>query len=184
MTDSDLHTRRLRLRPLGPADGDTMHRSYGDHETLRNWPRTYTRSEVASLLIRKERHHRQHGYGVWAMILRTTGEHIGNCGLLARRIGGWPVPELTYVVHRDHWGHGYATEAAMACRDHAFTRLGATRVIARIMYENTASRRLAARLGMRPAGWTTLIAGIPHIVYEMTVNDAPESRPRLPAGRR
>lgn len=163
-----LETPRLRLRELTAADAGTMLRSHGDADTLRGWPRTYGPLDVAGMLRRSAVHYRRHGFGVWGVIHAKTGEHIGNCGLLARRIGGWPVPELAYLVHRDHWRRGYATEAAAACRDYAFDRLGATRVIARIMYDNAASRRVAEKLGLRPAGWCTWAAGIPHIVYEQT----------------
>jgi RimJ/RimL family protein N-acetyltransferase len=49
---------------------------------------------------------------------------------------------------REHWGRGYATEAASAMRDHALGELGLRRVIALIQHGNAASKRVAARLGM------------------------------------
>ena len=155
MTGIILETDRLQLRRLTGLDTEALYRILGDYDTVRGWPRAYTLPRVVVSLRRFVEHQARHGYSIWAVVRRDTGEQIGHCGLVSRKIGGWPVPELAYAIHRDHWGHGYATEAAAACRDYAFDRLRATRLIARIMYENHASRRVAERIGMRPAGGTS-----------------------------
>ena len=61
----------------------------------------------------------------------------------------WRTYELRFVFHPDHWGHGYATEAAAALLDHCFRGLQAHRVVARCDPRNRASSRLLTRLGFR-----------------------------------
>lgn len=56
--------------------------------------------------------------------------------------------EVGYQVRRDFWNQGYATEAARACMEYAFTKLGARRVISMIRPPNVASRRVAEKNGL------------------------------------
>jgi RimJ/RimL family protein N-acetyltransferase len=56
--------------------------------------------------------------------------------------------EIGYLLGRPHWGRGYATEAALASRDHALDTLGWRRLISLIDHDNERSARVATRLGM------------------------------------
>ena len=62
------------------------------------------------------------------------------------------VPEIGYLLRKDCWHRGYATEAAAACRDYAFETLGFDRVWSIIRENNLPSQRVARRLGMVPCG--------------------------------
>jgi RimJ/RimL family protein N-acetyltransferase len=73
---------------------------------------------------------------------------LGRCGIAVREIEGRIEREVGYLFAREHWGRGYATEAASAMRDRALGELGLRRVIALIRCENEASKRVAAKLGM------------------------------------
>ena len=78
------------------------------------------------------------------------------------------MPEIGYVFRRDRWHHGYATEAALACRDYAFETLGFNEVFSIIRDVNQASRRVALRLGMEPRALMMKHChgvDMPHIVY-------------------
>jgi RimJ/RimL family protein N-acetyltransferase len=93
---------------------------------------------------------------------RETGELVGDCGLIHRRRGVDEV-ELGWIVRRSHWGRGIATEAALAWRDHAFDVLALERIVSMIGEVNSASRRVAEKLGMtveREAMW----GGLPHLM--------------------
>jgi RimJ/RimL family protein N-acetyltransferase len=72
--------------------------------------------------------------------------------------------EIGYHVRRDLWGRGYASEAARACREHGFSRLGAERLVSLIRPENLPSRRVAEKTGLslwKEVTWREL----PHCVY-------------------
>jgi [ribosomal protein S5]-alanine N-acetyltransferase len=99
-----------------------------------------------------------YGLGLWALTLRGSDEAIGDCGLdVIRALEGFDGTEgaegreqiqIGWHVRRDLWGQGPATEAALACRDYAFNRLGLPTLSVLIQPENTASRRVAEKIGM------------------------------------
>jgi ribosomal-protein-alanine N-acetyltransferase len=73
---------------------------------------------------------------------------VGRCGVAVLEIDGVHEREIGFVLGREHWGRGYATEAAAAMRDHAFGALGLTRLASPIHPDNEASKRVAAKIGM------------------------------------
>ena len=108
--------------------------------------------------------------GLWAVILEETGEFIGQCGLTIQDCFGEKVIEVGYLFERAHWHHGYALEAAMACRDYAFREYNAGEVFSIIRDTNAPSVRVALRNGMQPRGsFVKHYRGIdmPHIVYSI-----------------
>ena len=81
---------------------------------------------------------------------------------------GREVLEIGYLFNRAYWGRGYATEAARACKQYAFARLGAAEICSIIREGNTASQRVALRNGMTRADrWTKRYRGVdmPHDRY-------------------
>lgn len=85
------------------------------------------------------------GYGQWVLEERATGAFVGRAGLWQPE--GWPGLEVGWALDRGSWGLGYATEAGRAAIDYAFNVLQADEVISLIRPENTASIKVAERLG-------------------------------------
>lgn len=102
------------------------------------------------------------GFGMWAVELKDSGEFIGRVGL--HQPEGWPDLELGWMLMPEQRHHGYATEAARAALEFAFTTLQATRAVSLIRSENTASERIARRLGGRQ-GTTIDFLGAATLVY-------------------
>jgi [ribosomal protein S5]-alanine N-acetyltransferase len=88
-------------------------------------------------------------FSLWATVERRTSRLIGRCGLLAWDLGGTKEVEVGYLIARQCWGRGYATEAACAIRDYGFERLGFDRLISLIQPGNVASQCVAIKNGMR-----------------------------------
>ena len=88
------------------------------------------------------------GHCFWAVLLRDTREFIGQCGILYQNMRHRPEHEIGYMFQRPFWGHGYATEAAAACRDWAFTHFRYEYVVSYIDPRNTRSLAVAKRIGM------------------------------------
>ncbi len=86
-------------------------------------------------------------YDQWPVIEKQTGALIGYCGLLDKEVEGKPEIELVYAFVPAAWGKGYATEMALALREHATREMGLRRLIALIEPENQASARVAERVG-------------------------------------
>jgi RimJ/RimL family protein N-acetyltransferase len=159
-----LETSRLILREFCPKDVDALARILSDPETMRFYPAKYDRKGVEGWIARNQQRYAEDGHGLWAMVLKTDGQLIGDCGLTLQNVEGAEEIEIGYHVRRDLWRQGLATEAARACRDYGFARLPAERLISLIRPENLASRRVAEKNGM--SVWREVVrAGIPHLVY-------------------
>ena len=89
----------------------------------------------------QQQRYRQDGFGLWAVVLRSTGEMVGQAGLTWQDCEGQPVLEVGYLLKKRFWHQGYASEAARACRDYAFRVLGAEKVSSIIKTDNLASIR-------------------------------------------
>jgi [ribosomal protein S5]-alanine N-acetyltransferase len=159
-----IETNRLFLREFVPEDVDALAAVISDAETMRFYPEPRNRAGVESWIERNRRRYREDGHGLWAMVLKSTGELIGDCGLARQSVDGVDEIEIGYHVRRDMWGQGLAPEAAAACRDHGFERLQADRLIALIRPENLPSRRVAEKIGL--ALWKEVVwRELPHCVY-------------------
>jgi len=161
-----LETPRLRLREFVPEDASALSLILSDAETMRYYPVLFDRAGVEEWIARNRRRYAANGHGLWAMILKSTGALVGDCGVTVQPVDGVDELEVGYHLHRDHWGHGYATEAAQACRDWAFKHRNANYVISLIRPENLPSRRVAERNGMTL--WKEIVwRELPHCVYRI-----------------
>jgi [ribosomal protein S5]-alanine N-acetyltransferase len=145
---SVLETQRLVLREFQFEDLDALAAILCDRETMRYYPASFDRAAVADWIRRNRTRYANDGYGLWAMILKSTRELIGDCGLVRQSVDAVDEIEIGYHVRRDLWNQGYASEAARACRDYGFAKLKVDRLISLIRPENFASRRVAEKNGM------------------------------------
>jgi [ribosomal protein S5]-alanine N-acetyltransferase len=166
-----LETPRLILRELCREDAGALARVISDPETMRFYPAPFDPAGVEQWIERNLRRYAEHGHGLWGMILKASGELIGDCGLTIQNVDGIDELEVGYHVRRDLWGQGLAPEAARACRDYGFDRSSAERVISLIRPENLPSRRVAEKNGMKiwkEVKWQNL----QHLVYCICREDA------------
>jgi RimJ/RimL family protein N-acetyltransferase len=108
----------------------------------------FTNEEVQQWLDRQRERYTDDGFGLWAVILKETNKMIGQCGLSMQDANGKQVLEIGYLLNRAYWHKGYASEAAIACKEYAFTKLNADEVFSIIRDTNTASQNVALRNGM------------------------------------
>jgi RimJ/RimL family protein N-acetyltransferase len=144
-----LETSRLRLREFVAQDADALAAILGDPVAMQFYPAPFDREGVEEWIERNRSRYQSDGYGLWAMVLKHSGELIGDCGCFLRDVDGRDDIEIGYHVRRDLWGRGYATEAAQACMQYAFTQLAVDRVISLIRPENAQSVRVAEKNGLR-----------------------------------
>lgn len=143
-------TSRLRLRPFTLEDAAEMYALNADPEVMRYVPDLpFEDVAAARRFLEAYLPIYASGYGRLAVIRREDTAFLGWCGLKKHEDGA---VDLGYRFHRRYWGIGYATEAAMACRDHAFTVLGLDSIYAHAAHDNLASQRVLTKIGMRYSG--------------------------------
>jgi [ribosomal protein S5]-alanine N-acetyltransferase len=145
--NSQLETKRLLLRPMLAADLDALLLIFTDPKVMAafNHP-PFTREQMQRWLDRNLDHQREFGYGLFSVILKESGELIGDCGLEQMEDQG--AAELGYDFRSDVWNQGYATEAACAVREYAFNVLNLPRLISLIRVGNLSSKRVAEKAGL------------------------------------
>ena len=169
-----LRTRRLLLREMTEGDISDLEEILLDPEVTYAYPRPFTEEGVRAWLARQQQRYRQDGFGLWAVVLRSTGEMVGQAGITWQDCEGQPVLEVGYLLKKRFWRQGYASEAARACRDYAFRVLGAEKVSSIIKTDNLASIRVAQRNGMaREKEFTAYYYNVPvpHYLYTVWKDD-------------
>ncbi|MFI6296995.1 GNAT family N-acetyltransferase [Nonomuraea sp. NPDC050790] len=144
-----METERLILRPLTGSDFDAYAAMLADPdvsgglaESVGTSPADAWRS-LATFIGHRE----ILGYSHWALVEKSSGRFVGRAG--PWQPYGFPGLGVGWCLAREHWGKGYATEAARAALRYCFTELGAAQVISLILPGNTRSISVAERIGHR-----------------------------------
>ena len=145
-------TERLLIRELVDEDLPGLCRVLQDTEVTYAYERVFPEKEVRSWLKRQFQCYAMEGFGMWAVVLKETGEMIGHAGISMQVYGDEELPEIGYMFEKAFWHQGFATEAVIACRDYAFSVLGMNTVYSVIRADNMPSRAVARRNGMRISG--------------------------------
>jgi RimJ/RimL family protein N-acetyltransferase len=159
-----LTTERLVLRPPTLDDLPAWHATFLDAEEVCYGAPRSTMDENRQKLEWQLVHYERYGFGTCAVDLRSTGETIGAAGL--QHLEGGPEIEVGYRFVKEHWGNGYATEAATASIAFGFEELGLDRIVAVALPENTASRRVLEKCGLVEIGLVHAY-GLEHVKYEL-----------------
>ena len=163
-----LETERLYLRELNENDFDALCKIMQDEETMYAYEGAFSDKEARDWLDRQLSRYRENGFGLWAVVLKETGEVIGQCGLTIQPWKNEQVLEIGYLFQRKFWHKGYASEAAAACKKYAFEVLKADEVCSIIRDTNLPSQRVAERNGMtKKDAWTKHYRGVdmPHFRF-------------------
>ena len=144
-----LETPRLLLREMMPEDFDALYAVLADSDIMQHYPCTFDEARVRGWIARNMERYRKDGFGLWAVVLKESGEMIGDCGLTMQCIDGQWLPEIGYHIRRDCQRRGYAGEAACAVRDWAFEQKGYDSVYAYMKYTNLPSAATAMHMGMQ-----------------------------------
>jgi RimJ/RimL family protein N-acetyltransferase len=138
-----LRTERLVLRGPEMCDFEPLVEFYADEQRSTGFGGPIKREEAWRWFATNIGHWAIHGYGFWTV---TTDSKV--CGIVGLWFPeGWPEPELGWVMFQNAEGKGYAAEAALAVRAHAYDSLGFPTLTSLIVPDNSRSIRLAERLG-------------------------------------
>ncbi len=150
-----LETERLLLRKPLPGDAPALLEAFADPESMRYIGDGST-NDLAGAERAVERwleRWQNWGIGMFVVERKEDGRVLGRVGFLRWNPETWEIggseTEIGWGLAREHWGNGYAPEAAGALRDWAFEERGLTRLISLIQHGNLASVRVAEKLGER-----------------------------------
>jgi len=144
-----LETLRLNFRELTASDVVNLQKIFSDPVAMEFYPSTKSEAETLEWIDWNIQSYQENGFGLWALIDKSTGVFVGQAGLiLQKNVDGADETEIAYLLERKYWGNGFAIEAASRCRDLAFSRFECDRVISLIDPKNNPSIRVAERIGM------------------------------------
>lgn len=162
------HTERLIIRPLTAEHARPWIAFLENKRAMQFYPEEEHESLLAQSefwLSRQFARYAEGRFGLMALH-RADGTFVGQCGLLTQEINGEPALEIGYNVIPEHWGNGYATEAAQYFKHYAFEHQLAPYVVSNIHVENKSSQAVAMRNGMQP--WKPAVwLGLPMMVYRV-----------------
>ena len=144
-----IETERLGLREYTPDDFDRLYEIMSDPETMQHYPAPFDAERTKGWIAWNLDNYEKYGFGLWAVVLKETGEFIGDCGITIQNIDGEMLPEIGYHIHKKHWRKGYAGEAARAVRDWAFRNTDYDILYSYMKYTNVGSWSTAISNGMK-----------------------------------
>lgn len=145
-----IETERLTLRPWQSSDLQPFAELNACARVCELLPKPLTAAESDALAERIMAHFHEHGFGLFAVELKSSGEFIGFNGLSIPTFDAhfMPAVEIGWRLAHRHWGRGYATEAAKAALAHAFQTLRLPEIVSFTVPENTRSRRVMEKIGL------------------------------------
>ena len=152
MTDLvTLSNGRVCLRRWRDEDRESFAAMNSDPRVMRFFPSCLSRAESDALVDRIEKHFGEYGFGLWAIEVPVVAPFIGFAGLAWARFSApfTPSVEVGWRLAFDHWGHGYATQAARLALGYGFGTLALSEVVSFTAMANRRSRAVMERLGMR-----------------------------------
>ena len=145
-----IQTPRLHLRAWRDEDLAPFAELNGDPRVMEFFPKVLDRAESDARVAGIRDHFDRHGFGLWAVEVPGVAAFIGFVGLVVTRFEAHftPCVEIGWRLARDHWGHGYATEAARAVLEFGFRNLGLDEIVSFTTTTNLRSRAVMERIGM------------------------------------
>lgn len=147
-----------------------------DADVMKYFPQTGTKEETAAMLKRINAHFDTHGFGLFAVENKATGNFIGFTGLAVPTFESFFTPciEIGWRYKKEVWGTGFAGEAAGACLQYGFHTLQLNKIVSFTSAINQPSEAVMQRIGMTRAGHfyhPKIEEGSPlrlHVLYQIT----------------
>lgn len=144
-----IETERLILREYTIDDFEALYEIVSDSETMQHYPSPFDEEKTRGWITWNLENYAKYGFGLWAVVLKETGEFIGDCGITIQNIDGEMFPEIGYHIHKKYWRRGYGKEAARATRDWVFENTDYEIIYSYMKYTNIGSYSIAMANGMK-----------------------------------
>jgi 3-dehydroquinate dehydratase/shikimate dehydrogenase len=146
-----IETKRLGLRNWIDTDIPMFIEMNKDSRVMEYFPKLFTEEETIAMTERIKQHMTEKDFGFWAVEVKETNEFAGFVGLSVPRFEAdfTPCVEIGWRLAYKHWGKGYAEEAARACLDYGFNKLGLKEIVSFTSVLNTRSMNVMKKIGMK-----------------------------------
>lgn len=139
----------MYLRELVPEDKKELSKVLSDFESMKYYPKVFDEEKVENWIQWNIENYSKYNHGLWAVILKEGEVFLGDCGITMQRIEDEVVPEIGFHIIKNYCNKGYATEAALACKEYAFEILNYSRVFSITSERNIPSQKVAEKIGMK-----------------------------------
>lgn len=147
-----LETKRLSLRYITQDDFEELKTILKDKDVMYAWEYDFTDNDVQKWIDKNLERYKKYNLGFFLISENKTGNIIGQAALEPDTIEGKQYYEIGYILKKEYWHKGYATEAAKALKEYAFNTLKLNEVIFEIRPNNLSSRKVAENLGAEICG--------------------------------
>ena len=139
------------LRPWRDEDPESFAAMNSDTRVMEFFRSTLSRVQSDAMVDGIQKHFTKHGFGLWAIEVAGVAPFVGFAGLAVPEFNAHftPCVEVGWRLALEHWGHGYATEAARLALDYGFSTCAFSEVVSFTSATNRRSRAVMERLGMR-----------------------------------
>lgn len=165
-----IESKRLILRKITHKDFNELSKMLKDIEVMYAWEHTFSDEQITAWINNQMRRYNEDGIGYLLAVNKLTNQVVGQIGLLHQTIKHEKYWDIGYILKKDSWGKGYASEGAIACLNYAFKVLNTDKVICDIRPQNIASISVAKRIGMvRTGEFMKKYNGkdMVHVIYEI-----------------
>lgn len=176
-----IQTQRLTLRRWQKDDLKPFAALNADPIVMEHFPSVLTAEDTARFVTRIEEHFDEYGYGLWVVEHELSGDFVGFTGLFVPSFEApfTPAVEIGWRLAAEHWGKGYATEAARGALRFGFEQAGLAEIVSFTVPANTQSTKVMERIGMTHNAaddfdHPSLPEGSPprrHVLYRMSASD-------------
>ncbi len=145
-----LKTERLGLRNWLPSDEAPFSEMSQDKEVMKYFPKLLNKEDSKNFIARMQNNFETYGFCYFAMDILESGEFIGFTGILHQNYKSkfTPCVDIGWRLKKSAWGNGFATEAAMACLDFAFSELELNEIYSFATINNKGSEAVMKKIGM------------------------------------
>ena len=144
-----METKRLFIREMDNNDYLDLREILQDKDVMYAWEHSFSDKETKEWLEKQLERYKTNGYGLWALIEKTSYKFIGQCGFTIKNVKNKELLVLAYLLNKKYWKKGFATEAAKACINYAHDQLNVKTLYTIIRTNNIQSQKVAERLCMK-----------------------------------
>ena len=171
MSNIFLKTERFILRYITQEDFEELKAILQDKDVMYAWEYNFSDNDVQNWIDKNLELYKKYNLGYFLMVENISDKILGQAALTPDIINEYTYYEIGYILKKEYWHNGFATEAANALKNYAFNTLNLNEIIFEIRPDNISSRKIAENLNAKICG--EFIKNVRnkkmlHLIYKLT----------------